>query len=155
MENNKPEWVSEQIANLDPPTGWQPDATAALARFYARAGEHATWPRWLAWAAAVALSLAGILLLPEGRAIAQQLWQLLSVKRVAFVRVNGWPVGVPSPKVELIGTPIPPIPARDVDEARRRVHYDPRLPRPGVLSGTPRFYTTFSLAEGTVVKVAD
>ena len=41
------------------------------------------------------------------------------------------------------------------DEARWRVHYDPRLPRPGVLSGSPRLSTTFSLSAGTVVKAAD
>jgi len=42
-----------------------------------------------------------------------------------------------------------------VDEARRRVHYDPRLPHLGVLSGSPRLSTTFSLSAGTVVKAAD
>jgi len=69
--------------------------------------------------------------------------------------VNPWPEGVPSPVVKAIGTPIPPIPARDAEEARWRVHYDPRLPRPFVLSGSPRLSTTFSVAAGTVVRVAD
>ena len=72
-----------------------------------------------------------------------------------FIRVNPWPAGVPSPQVNLIGIPIPPLPARDVDEARWRVHYDPRLPGPWVLSGSPRLSTTFSLSAGTVVHVAD
>src|SRR4029077_20390212 len=51
--------------------------------------------------------------------------------------------------------PIPPIPARDVDEARWRVHYDPRLPRPGILSSSPRFATMFGLSAGAVIRTAD
>lgn len=87
--------------------------------------------------------------------VAQQLWQFLTVQQVAFVRVNPWPEGVPSPQVKLIGIPIPPLPARDVNDARQRVHYDPRLPHPGVLSGAPRLSTTFSLSAGTVLKAAE
>ena len=113
------------------------------------------WRRWLVWTAAAALVVAILLLLPAGRVVAQQLWQFLTVRQVAFVRVNPWPDGVPSPQVKLIGIPIPPLPARDMDEVRWRVHYDPRLPRPRVLSGSPRLYTTFSLSAGTVVKAAD
>jgi hypothetical protein len=74
---------------------------------------------------------------------------------VAFVRVNSWPEGVPSPKVSLIGQPLPPIPAADLDQVRWRVHYDPRMPRSGVLSGAPKLSTTFSMAAGTKVRVAD
>jgi hypothetical protein len=62
---------------------------------------------------------------------------------------------VPSPQAHLIGVPIPPLPARDVQEARWRVNYVPRLPRPGVLSGTPSLSTTFSLSAGATVHVAD
>jgi hypothetical protein len=110
------------------------------------------WPRWVA---AAALLSAAILLVPAARVAAQQFWQLLTVRRVAFVRVNPWPEGVRSPAVKLIGTVIPPIPARDVDEARRRVNYDPRLPRFGSLSSAPRLSTTFSLSAGTVIHAAD
>jgi hypothetical protein len=143
------QWVAKQTAYLDPPPGWQPDADAALARFRARRRmdrPRALWPLWLACAAVVMLVAA---------VAAQQLWQNLTVQQVAFVRVNPWPDGVPSPKINLIGIPIPPIPARDISEAGSRVHYEPRLPRSGVLSGSPRLSTTFSLAAGTIVKTAD
>lgn len=161
MENVNPEelrqWVVKQTAYLDPPAGWRSDSAAALTRFHARMETDrpraASWA-WLAWAAAAALVGAVILLLPAGRVVAQQLWQFLTVRQVAFIRVNPWPEGVPSPQVKLMGLPIPPIPARDMDEAGRRVHYDPRLPY-RVLSGTPRLSTTFSLSAGTVVKAAD
>src|SRR5579863_1377101 len=162
MENANQEevrqWVMKQTAYLDPPTGWCSDPASALTGFHARMEADrppAAWRRWPAWAAAAALMAAIILLLPGWRVAAQQLWQFLTVRQVAFIRVNPWPEGVPSPKINLIGTPIPPLPAPDVDEVRRRVNYDPRLPHAGVLSGSPRLSTTFSLSAGAVVKAAD
>jgi len=152
------QWVVQQTAYLDPPAGWQPDPAAALTRLHARMRadrRRAAWRRWPAFAAAALVAVAVFLWLPVGRVVAQQLWQFLTVRRVAFIRVNPWPEGVPSPKVNLIGDLIPPLPARDLNEARWRVRYDPRFPRPGVLSGTPLLSTTFSLSAGTVVKAAD
>jgi hypothetical protein len=162
MENAEREelrqWVVQQTAHLDPPAGWRLDSAAALTRFHARVEADRTrtlWRRWPAWIAAAALAFAIFMLLPAGRGVAYQVWQFLTVQRVTFIRVKPWPEGVPSPQVGIIGTPIPPIPARDLDEARSRVRYDPRLPRPGILSGSPQLYTTFSVSAGTVVKAAD
>jgi hypothetical protein len=153
MENAE-QWVAEQMAYLDPPAGWHPDAAAALARFRDR--KEVKHPSWLAWAAAAAFAgMALIFLLPAGRGVAQQVWQFLTVRRVGFIQVSSWPAGVRSPQVGIIGTPLPPIPARDVDEARVRVQYDPRLPHAGVLSGNPQLYTTFGVSAGTVVRAAD
>jgi hypothetical protein len=150
-------WVAEQTAYLDPPAGWEPDTAAALAHWQARTASN---PRpaerqWPFWAAAAALAAAAVLVLPGGRVMAQQFWQFLTVRPVAFIRVNRWPQGVPSPAVNLIGTPIPPIPARDIDQAGARVHYTPRMPGQFVFAGSPKISTTFSLSAGTVVKVAD
>ena len=162
MENANQEevrqWVAQLTADLDPPAGWQPDPLAALVRFRARQEadrRRARWRRWPVLAIAAALAVAIILLLPSGRVLAQQFWQFLTVRQVAFVLVNPWPEGVRSPEIKAIGTPIPPIPARDLDEARWRVHYDPRLPHPGVLATSPRLSTTFSVSAGTVVRTVD
>ncbi len=160
MEQNDMEedWVMQQTAYLDPPSGWSPDAGAALTRFRARSRntrQRAAWLGWPAWVTIAALTLGLLALLPATRAKAQQLWQLLSVGKIAFIRVNPWPDDVRSPKVELIGMIIPPIPSRDLEQARWRVQYDPRLPRPGVLSDSPRLSTTFSVSAGTVVHTAD
>lgn len=151
-------WVEQRVACLNPPAGWQPDAVAALGRFRARLEANRTrkvWRSWPRWVAAAALLSAMILLVPAARVAAQQFWQFLTVRRVAFIRVNAWPEGVRSPAVGLIGRVIPPLPARDVDEARGRVNYDPRLPHFGVLSSAPHLYTTFSLSAGTVINAAD
>jgi hypothetical protein len=86
---------------------------------------------------------------------AQQFWQFLTVRQIAVVRVNAWPAGVPAPVIKAVGPMIPPLPAGDLEQARWRVHYDPRLPQPGILSGSPRLSTTFALSAGTLVHVAD
>ena len=162
MENANHEWVAQQLAYLAPPADWQPDPASALRRFRAadfrsaasRRGRPGIRPAF-ALTAALALVIGAILLTPAARVAAQQLWQLLTVHQVAFIRVKDWPEGVPSPRVNLIGAIIPPLPAADVDQVRWRVHYDPRLPRPGVLSGSPRLSTTFPVSAGTVIHVAD
>jgi hypothetical protein len=143
-------WVVAQTALLDPPAGWQPDDAAALIRFHTRmagATPRAPWRLWAPWAIAAAALCGGV--------AAQQFWQMLTVPRVAFVHVNSWPEGVPSPKVNVIGAVLPPIPSADVEQARWRVHYDPRLPRPGVLSSSPKLSTVFPLSAGTVIHTAD
>jgi hypothetical protein len=154
MENSNTQelrqWVASQTAYLDPPSDWQPDASAARTRFHARVRTR----RWQSWAIAAAV-IAGILVLvPVGRVVAQQLWQMFTVKQVAFIRVNPWPDGVPSPKVNLVGSIIPPIPARDIAAAQWVVHYAPRLPV-GALNGAPRLSTTLPVSAGTVIRNAD
>lgn len=150
-------WVEKQTASLTPPPAWQPDSTAALARFHTRIEANrprAIWTGWPALATAAALIAAVTFLFPVSRIAAQQLWQFLTVRKVAFIHVGQWPKGVPSPELKL-GIFIPPSPARDTEQAGWRVHYEPRLPRPGVLSGAPRLSTTLSLSAGTVIKTAD
>jgi hypothetical protein len=145
------DWVSEQTAYLDPPSEWQPDTEAALRRMHDR-----MTPRrrdW-SWAIAAAVPVAAVLLFSAGR-MAAQLWQFLAVKQLAVIQVNPWPEGVPSPQVQAFEIKIPPLPARDVEEARWRVKFEPRLPHAGVLSGQPQLYTTFSVGAGTVVHTAD
>jgi hypothetical protein len=148
MENNElQEWVDGKLSVLAAPSSWQPDSAAALRRVQSRRGSWLRWwLRWPAWAvAAAAFAVA-----------AQPLWQLLTLSsQVSFVHVQSWPKGAPFPQVKLGGLPIPPIAARDVEQVRQRVGYQPRLPRPGVLADAPRLSTTFSVSAGTVVHVAD
>jgi hypothetical protein len=157
MANAKPEelreWVAEQMSCLGAPEAWRPGTAEAWSRHLARR-ESTNRRRWPVWAAAAALVAGAILLLPQGRVLAQQFWQFLTVPRVTFIRVNPWPEGVPSPAIRSIGVSIPPLPARDLEDAGRRVRYQPRLPY-GVFSTSPRLSTTFSMAAGTTIKTAD
>lgn len=150
-------WVLEQTAYLDPPPRWEPDPAEALLRMHDRMRANlwrTNWPRRLAWLAAAALLMPVVLLSPAGHGIAQ-LWQSLTVRQVAIIRVNPWPEGVPAPEIKPVRITIPPLPARDVEDARWRVRYEPRLPRWGILSGSPRLSTTFGVAAGTTIKTAD
>src|ERR1051326_5422095 len=104
MENAKQQqvrqWVMRQAAVLDPPPGWQPDSAAALARMHARMGAVPARPAWwrgLGWAMAALVIPAIVLVLPEARLLAQQLWQYLTVRHLALLRLNLWPKGGPSP----------------------------------------------------------
>lgn len=149
------QWVAQEIASLDPPPDYRPDPDRALALMHDRIRTHLwrpAWPRRLAFAAAL---LAAVFLLFSSGRLAAQLWQMLTVRRVAVIRVNPWPDGVPSPQVNVLGTVIPPLPARDAQDAAWRVRYQPRLPHAGVLNGSPRLSTTFSVAAGAVIHTAD
>jgi hypothetical protein len=157
MDNSNPDelrqWVSQQTAYLDPPDGWRPDEDTALARMQERIRRPAR-PRWRAWGIAAAVTVSAVLLFSAGR-VAAQLWQMLTVRQAAIIQVNAWPEGVPTPEIKVLGVRIPPLPARDAEEARWRVKYEPRLPHAGVLSGEPRLSTTFSVGAGTVIRTAD
>lgn len=151
------QWVLRQTAHLDPPAGWQPDTAAALTRMHARQSaqpRRSMWAGWPAWAAAGAM-LGGLLLLLPTERITAQLWQFLTVPKVALVRVNPWPEGVPAPQIQAARLLIPPIPAHDVEEVRSRVRYEPRLPLSNVLSSSPRLSTAFGVSAGTVIHTAD
>lgn len=149
METSDTLWAQRQMALLEPPSDWQPSPENALTRRRPQRSPA------LAWALSIAaMLLCALALAPGSRAFAQHVWQFLTVRPLAFVRVNEWPEGVPSPKINLLGMPIPPLPAKDLDQMRARLRYEPRLPR-GVLEGAPKLYTTFPLAAGTIVKVAD
>jgi len=157
MENLS-DWVREQTALLDPPSDWEPNARVALTRQHARmeaVAGRGVRRAGLLWAAVTTLACAALFLLPEARALAQQFWQYLTVGRVAVIRANAWPAGVPSPQINLAGIPIPPQRVNSIEEARWRAGFDPRLPTPGVLSGSPQLSVMLPMSMATVVKNAD
>ena len=157
MENLS-DWARKQTALLDPAGEWEPDTRAALARQHARmeaATGRVSWRSGLLWAAATTLACAALFLLPEARSWAQQFWQFLTVGRVAVIRVNPWPAGVAAPHINLVGIPIPPQQVTSLEEARWRAGFDPRLPTPGVLSGSPRLSVMGPMSLATVVKNDD
>jgi hypothetical protein len=152
-------WVEERTALLAPPPDYRPDPGPALTRLHARID---STPRRIArssmaWAAAAAFGCAALLLLPGARALAQQLWQRFRLNRVEIVQVD-----VSAALQEgssLLVKPLAPAPmprpARDVEEARLRVGYPPRLPGRNVLPGTPKISTVDTMVFGTSLKRAD
>lgn len=149
-QNNLSQWVMEQTAQLDPPAEWQPDPGAALTRLHARIDAPApqksrVWMRWV---------LAG--LLAAGAVVAQQVWQHLTVQQIGIVRLDlhDIPKGS-SLEAKMLLSPGHSVKVRDAAEAQARAGFEPRLPQPGILAGTPHLSVLAPMAFGTVLKLAD
>jgi hypothetical protein len=146
-------WVEERMALLAAPEDWEPDAGVARTRFEGRrSARRATMRRgWLPRAAAVALAcLVLLLVIPTTRALTQQLWEWLTLRKVEvvqadFQRLRGiWlfpqiiimeaeehvpPDGELPSQDHGISEPGPDL---DLTEAAERAGFWPRLPDEGV-----------------------
>src|ERR1051325_10048651 len=115
-------WVEERTRLLEPPTEWHPDSRTALAALHTRMdANRSRWtPAWIPWAVAASLICATLVVLPSTRALAQQFWQLLTVRRLEMVRVNfnDLPHEASSLFGKLLNNPGPPVSVRDTEEAR-------------------------------------
>jgi hypothetical protein len=155
METSK--WVEERMASLDPPAGWLPDTPAAVDRHRSRRQDE--WRRgpgfwWkLAMAAGILMALA---LAPPTRGWAQHLWRMLTVRRIEAVKVDlgDLPEGS-SLRAKMIQHPGKMTKVDDAESARARVGFLPRLPRLGILKGSPRLSVMGAAAFGTVLKADD
>lgn len=119
-----PNWVEEQMALLEPPADWVP------ARKTQRPSR-----RWIGIAA-------GILACAIVAVPAQKLWERFTATRVETVRVKTdakWHEAIHSEN--LPGSATAPEPARDLDEATRRLGFRPRLPRAGIFASAPTLMT--------------
>lgn len=128
MDNNKATWVEERLAALEPPREWAPDPVAARVRLRSR--DEKVRRRTWTWAAVTAVLAVGILALPAPRALAERLWQQLSLRHVEVLRVNfdDLPEGLTSLRAWSSNDPVTQVVASSREEARDRAGYDPRLP---------------------------
>jgi hypothetical protein len=152
------QWVQGRAALLAPPADWEPDPRVARARLEARLRRRSALERyWLVGAVAALLLCAVLLVNPRTRALAQQLWQWIIVGRIEVVRVNfdSLPEDARSLQGQLVNQPGPPQVVHDTEEAAQRAGFAPRLPRPGILSGTPRLSVLDSMSFGTLLRAAD
>jgi hypothetical protein len=79
-----------------------------------------------------------LLALPGTRALAQHLWDKLTLKRVEVVRVN-FEDAPRALHVNVLQLGLLELPVRDLDEAEREAGFRPILPSVGVLRGAPGF----------------
>lgn len=122
-------WVAERLETIAP--AWTPDTARARA-----AVEPATSPGRPRGAWAAAAALAGLLLafaaLPQGRALAQEVWFRLFLNRVDVVRLNlsdsPFDTSISGSGERAVAT---------VDEAAALAGFRPRLPGPASWPGTP------------------
>ena len=143
MDSNSPNrtWVDDRVALLEPPQEWQPDADIAYERF--RSSPPRRSRQWI-WAAAAAVIVGALLTLPAGRAIAQRLWDLVTLKRIEVFRVNvdNLPEKVQAAlSARITSAPATLQPAANADKASQRVGFSVRIPGTNVLSGVPELST--------------
>jgi hypothetical protein len=135
MDRHPDTWVAERLADLTPT--WTPDL--ARARRLAEAGPpRVRHTRVYGLAAATACVLAVAVLLPQGRALAQDLWYRLLVTRVAVVRLDLSRV----PLDTSIRTDGLQQPVANLDEAEAHAGFRPSLPPQDVLAHAPALSVT-------------
>src|SRR5678816_4520326 len=76
-------WVTEQVAVLDAPEGWEPNAAAGRARMEARLSSAGAAARYWRTGTIVATSLVCVTLLvsPNARVLAEQCWRCIAGRR--------------------------------------------------------------------------
>ena len=145
MEDRDP-WVSNRLALLDPPAQWTADANIAYDGFCAsRITKRVRW-QWAA--AAAALLVVAVSLIPPARAVAQRMLQFVMLSRVEVIRVDvdQVPDDIKAAlSAHIVTSPGQPQSASDVAEASRNVGFPVRLPLTTVLAGTPKLSTLGSL----------
>src|ERR1700704_663160 len=114
------QWVRKCAATVAPPADWEPSVDLARTRIKSRLSPRpATRRYWLAGAATACAISAGFVLEPSTRALAQQLWQWITVGRIEVVRVDfdSLPDEAKSLSVRPIHRPGPPLMVADSNEA--------------------------------------
>jgi hypothetical protein len=146
--NDETRWVSDRLAKLDP--AWKPDfghgrelLDAGLAR-----RKH-SWP-WPALAAAAAVC-AAVVVLPQTRALAQQLWVHYILNRVDVVRVDFSDL----PLRAHVTASGPTQMAQDLDDAERKAGFRPHLPEPGVLPANPSVTVIGTISVEQTIRVGE
>lgn len=83
--NDNSRWVAERLSKVEPT--WTPSVMHARVALDRELGPQPRRPAWIAAAALAGLAIA-ILALPQGRAIAQELWFRLFLNRIDVLRVD-------------------------------------------------------------------
>jgi hypothetical protein len=152
------EMVDARLRALDPPADWEPATGVALARFHGRvAAAPATWSAaraWWPWLLTAGLACLLLTVMPATRAMAQRVWDIIWVGRVAVVTmdVDKLPSSLTAVNVhvnmiaEHVATPA---------EAASLAQFTPRLPDSSVLAARPTFSVLGPLSFVSTVKAAD
>jgi hypothetical protein len=148
MENDN--WVDSKLTILAPPEDWTPDVAAALASVRRRQRLKSARV-WSAIAASVILLMAA---LPEPRAAAQRVWNLMRLSRVEVLSLDFSSLPAALEQLKLRVT-VPPTqqPAASHTDASARAGFDVRLPPPRVFADSPRLAVVAPMAAETTIDV--
>jgi hypothetical protein len=162
-------WTEECTALLAPAADWEPNLTAALARFEARLHQRFRLRRYLLVGATAGLLACIVLpaILPT-RAVAQQIasnslyrlerfWYWINFVRMGTIMLlpSGLPEEVKSFRTHPISEHGAPQMVSDTAEAALLVGFVPRLPQSSVLSSRPRLSVLGPTSFGTIIRTAN
>ncbi len=151
MENELDDtWVRRRLDAAAP--AWNPDPRRAWAHLTSARMQHPPRRnRLLLAAAATAFALLAIAVLPQGRALAQELWIRLLVTRVDVIRVDlsrlPLQTSITTNGLERF--------LADADAAAARAGFRPLLPPASVVPGPPAFSVTGTIQATQILRVAD
>jgi hypothetical protein len=133
-------WVNLRMTASEPPSEW-PDAGVAR-KVLDRRIDEGPWPR-VVWAAATASLCLMLAAQPASQAVAQRLWDFVALKRIQVLTADFDAHGVAA---SLFATEMQvhtdARPVSSIEEAARIAGFSPRLPRPGVFTGSPEYSVT-------------
>jgi hypothetical protein len=131
--------VDDSLRSLEPSAEFEPDLNAARARLRERQSTSRSPARRMARLVLAGAALVVVLLLPWTRAVAQRLWDRLTVSRIEIVQITGREL---SDDVAAMFSfedreSIAPTPVSSIAEASKLAGFLPALPAPDVLRGKP------------------
>lgn len=132
--------VGECLRTLEPPPDFEPDLHAARARLRERHGRSSAPVRRVSRLAALGAVMVVVLALPWTRALAERVWDRLTVSRIQIVQISGRdvPIDVASMFTFDDRDQREPVEVPTVEQAARIAGFMPALPSPNTLPGTPR-----------------
>ena len=150
METNHEEsWVASRLAAIEPP--WSPNLERGRELLNARlAGRRQSWT-WMATAAATVGVCVLALVLPQTRALAQELWYRFVLNRVDVVRLDLSKLPL---HMEVTTNGLEQS-VQNMDEAERKAGFKPYLPSPGILFASPRITVTGPMSVVQTIHVRD
>jgi hypothetical protein len=132
--------VDECLRALEPSPDFEPDLHAARARLRERHGRAGAPARRISRLAALGTVTIVVLALPWTRAVAERVWDRLTVNRIQIVQISGRDVpGDVASMFTFEDRDAPePVEVPTVERASQLAGFVPALPSPSALPGTPR-----------------
>jgi len=139
-DNADPVSVETSLRSLEPAPDFEPDLRSARARLRERHGRLRRPARRVSRLAAFGVVTVVVLALPWTRAVAQRVWDRLTVGRIQIVQISGRdvPADVAAMFTFEDRDQREPVDVATVEEASRIAGFKPALPAARTLPGTPR-----------------
>ena len=147
--NHEGQWIANRLATIEP--RWVPNLARGRALLDSKLEKRHHSLTWIAVAAASAAVCVAVLVPPGTRALAQEFWYRLVLKRVDVVRLDLSKL----PLQMQVTTNGLEQSVLDMEEAERKTGFRPYLPSPGVLQTNPSITITGPISIEQTIHVRD